>query len=150
MSIRNRLFHIAFLFMRPMTLGVRVIATNKQGHIALVRHTYVDGWHLPGGGVDNGEDCPSAALRELQEETGIVTDIKPKLHGLYFNRRASKRDHVALYLITGLDVEKIYISDREIAEARFFAFDALPDDVTYSTRRRLSEVFGDVDVSSEW
>ena len=47
--------HTIFRFTRPMTLGVRGIVIDPQACVFLVRHTYVPGWHLPGGGVDAGE-----------------------------------------------------------------------------------------------
>lgn len=36
---------------------------------------YLDCWHIPGGGVDEGEDKKEALIREVKEETGI--DISP-------------------------------------------------------------------------
>lgn len=36
---------------------------------------YLDCWHIPGGGVDEGEDMLAALKREILEETGI--DISP-------------------------------------------------------------------------
>jgi|TARA_R100001244_G_scaffold20643_5_gene21550 putative (di)nucleoside polyphosphate hydrolase len=35
---------------------------------------YPDAWQMPQGGIDQDEDAEAAALRELWEETGIVTD----------------------------------------------------------------------------
>ncbi len=36
---------------------------------------YPDAWHIPGGGIEEGEDEMDALAREMQEETGI--DISP-------------------------------------------------------------------------
>ncbi len=47
--------HRLFAFTRGMTLGVRAACFDEQGRIFLVRHTYVPGWYLPGGGVEHGE-----------------------------------------------------------------------------------------------
>ena len=39
---------------------------------------YSDCWHLPGGGVNDGENKEEALKREVKEETGLkILDIKP-------------------------------------------------------------------------
>ena len=58
-GLRARLFHLFFLIRRPVTLGVRaVIHDRAAGTVLLIRHTYVPGWQLPGGGVEIGETRP--------------------------------------------------------------------------------------------
>ena len=72
---------------------------DGEGRVFLVKHSYVAGWHLPGGGVETGETFLKALTRELAEEGNIVLTAPPVLHGIFFNGRASRRDHVALYVV---------------------------------------------------
>lgn len=43
------LFQAWWRMKRGTTLGVRVLAQREDGAIMLVKHTYMAGWHLPGG-----------------------------------------------------------------------------------------------------
>lgn len=141
--LRARLFHFAFLLKRPMTLGVRaVVHDSAAGTVFLIRHTYVPGWQLPGGGVESGETVLEALARELQEEANVALLSPPQLRSLHFNRAASRRDHVALYLVTDFRQTAPKTPDLEIAEAGFFPLDALPQATTRATRRRLAETLG--------
>ena len=139
--IRTRIAHWAFVFLRPMTLGVRGVVLDGQGRVLLVRHGYAVGWHFPGGGVEKGETCASALGRELAEEACVVIDGPTRLHGLFFNGRISPRDHVAVYVVENFRVTGERAPDAEIQEARFFPLDALPKGVTRGTRNRLEEIF---------
>ncbi|MGU3666886.1 NUDIX domain-containing protein [Methylobacterium sp. A49B] len=136
----RHLFHLGALASRGMTLGVRGIALDAQGCVALVRHTYVSGWHLPGGGVERGETAHDAMVREFREETGIVAGERLRLHGLYRNVVAAPRDHVALFILEAFTIPQPKVPDREIAACAFFPIDALPDDTTRGTRTRLDEL----------
>ena len=51
----RRALHFYWRFARAMTLGVRTLVIDGEGRIFLVKHSYVSGWHLPGGGVEVGE-----------------------------------------------------------------------------------------------
>src|SRR5215218_8967470 len=68
----RRFLHVYWRFARGLTLGVRAIVVDGQGRVFLVRHSYVAGWHLPGGGVEAGETLMTALARELAEEGNIV------------------------------------------------------------------------------
>ena len=67
----RRLLHVYWRFARAMTLGVRALVLDQEGRIFLVKHSYVSGWHLPGGGVERGETLRDALERELIEEGNI-------------------------------------------------------------------------------
>ncbi|MGA8171674.1 MAG: NUDIX domain-containing protein [Methylocystis sp.] len=148
--IATRLITFAALFQRPMTLGVRGLVIAPDGKVLLVRHTYVPGFYLPGGGVEGGETLMESLTRELAEEGNIAVDEPPALFGVYLNRAASSRDHVALYVVRAFRQTAPHVPDREIAEAGFFSPDALPEDATRATRERLDEVLRGAKVSPYW
>ncbi len=64
-SVTTRLIQGIGLVRNPFTLGVRVIVEDRNSRVLLVRHSYVTGWYLPGGGVDKGETMEEAACREV-------------------------------------------------------------------------------------
>ena len=146
----TRIFHFIFRLTRPMTLGVRAIVIDADDRVFLVRHTYVPGWHLPGGGVETGETLQEAVAKELREEGNIEMLAAPVLLGMYFNRRVSVRDHVAVYLIRAFRQTGPRKPDREIAECGFFPLAALPEATTQSTRARLREALEQQPPSQDW
>ena len=142
--------HTYWRFSRPVTLGVRGLVADGAGRVFLVKHSYVPGWHLPGGGVETGETMLTALARELAEEGNIQLNGQPQLFGMYFNARVSRRDHVALFIVRDFHQDKVPEPNREIIEHGFFALDALPPDTSRGTRARLDEVFKGVSVSELW
>jgi 8-oxo-dGTP pyrophosphatase MutT (NUDIX family) len=145
-----RLFHLWFVLSRPMTLGVRAIVLDAEDRVLLVRHTYIPGWHFPGGGVERGETLLTSLARELAEEANIALEGEPALHGMFFNRAVSSRDHIAVYVVRAFRQTAPRQPDREIAEARFFPRNALPDGAGRATRARLAETLDGVPLTPFW
>ncbi len=137
----RRALHLYWHFARGLTVGVRAVVIDRDGKVFLVAHSYVSGWHLPGGGVESGETLGTALNRELREEGNIELTEAPQLFGIYFNRRATMRDHVALYIVRAFRQSAPPKPNHEIVAHGFFAIDALPEATTQATRARLAEVF---------
>lgn len=148
-TVAKRIVHVFFFLSRGMTLGVRAACFDEAGRVFLVRHTYISGWHMPGGGVERRETGLQALHKEIREEGNLVAASTPQLFHVYFNNRTSDRDHVLLYR---LDVTQkaLKVPDREIAESGFFPLDALPEATTPATRRRLAELAGDMPPDDYW
>jgi ADP-ribose pyrophosphatase YjhB (NUDIX family) len=136
----RRLLHVYWRFARGLTMGVRAVVIDAAGRVFLVKHSYVAGWHLPGGGVEAGETLAAALTRELREEGNIELLEAPPLHSIYFNRRTSRRDHVALYVVRSFRQSAPPQPNHEIIDHGFFAPNALPPETTRGTRERIAEV----------
>jgi ADP-ribose pyrophosphatase YjhB (NUDIX family) len=145
-----RAVHLYGRFARGLTLGVRAIIVDGQERIFLVKHSYVSGWHLPGGGVEQGETMLAALARELKEEGNIELIEKPALYSVYFNSRISKRDHVALFVVRSFHQPSPPKPDHEIIAHGFFPIHALPGDTTAATRTRIAEALMGAPVSERW
>lgn len=148
-KLRNKVFHTWFLLTRSMTMGVRVAAFDDKRRIFLVRHTYVSGWHLPGGGIERGEAALEAVHKELQEEGNLVVKGEPELLAAFYNTHVTNRDHVLFYKCN-VEQTKPKQNDHEIAEAGFFDLKSLPDGVTSATQRRIDEIAAGLDHPVKW
>lgn len=127
--------------LRGISLGVRACVHDERGQVLLIRHSYLPGWHFPGGGVEFGETATEAVQRELAEEGGVSAIAPPRLVGLFRNPEWTPGDHIAYFQVehwapcpTSWGVE--------IDAAAFFPEQALPSDAHPSVRRRLAEAAG--------
>jgi 8-oxo-dGTP pyrophosphatase MutT (NUDIX family) len=146
----NRLAHLYWRFARGLTLGVRGLVLDGEGRVFLIKHSYVDGWQLPGGGVEVGETLLEALSRELREEGNIELTGRPQLHGVFFHPFYSRRDHVALYVVRTFRQTSQPRPNREIAAHGFFPVSALPPDTTAGTRVRIAEVVSGQTQTEHW
>jgi 8-oxo-dGTP pyrophosphatase MutT (NUDIX family) len=148
--ILHRLLHFYWRFSRGLTIGVRGLVVDPDGRVFLVKHSYIAGWHLPGGGVEQGETLVAALARELREEGNIELAEPPVLHAIYFNRRMSPRDHVAVYVVRSFRQTAAPQPNHEIVQHGFFRIAELPADTSPATRARIAEVVSGLPVSETW
>lgn len=146
----RRLLHFYWRFARGLTLGVRALVIDPAGRVLLVEHSYVDGWYLPGGGVEVGETLGDALARELREETNVELAGTPLLHGIFLNDHISRRDHVAVFVIRDFRQDTAPQPDHEIIAHGFFFPTELPDGTTPGTRARIAEVIGGAPIRARW
>jgi len=120
---------------RPVQLGVRIILV-QEGEVLLVRHTYMPGWHFPGGAMKRWETPLEAAAREANEEAGVELLEPPTFLGIFTTYFGGKSDHVAVYLCRKYRIRSA--SDRwEIAEVKRFTLDALPPQLSSNWHKFL-------------
>lgn len=119
---------------RPRTTGVRAICLTSEGRLVLVRHSYITGWFLPGGGPRGAEAALPALLRELAEEIGLVAHAQPELLFTLEQRADHKRDRQTIYLVGDARIQPRL--SLEIEAVGVFPLDCLPE-CHPSTRYKL-------------
>jgi ADP-ribose pyrophosphatase YjhB (NUDIX family) len=146
----RRCLHLYWRWSRGLTLGVRAVVLDAEKRIFLVKHSYTSGWHLPGGGVEPNETMRQALGRELLEEGEIEICGDPVFHGIYFNRRISRRDHVGVFVVREFRQLRQPQPNAEIVAHGFFSAGGLPEDTTAATRARIAEVLEDLPPPQHW
>jgi ADP-ribose pyrophosphatase YjhB (NUDIX family) len=132
----------------PMVVGATAIVEDEAGRVLVVRHSYLPGWHFPGGGVGAGEAPAAAVLRELKEEVGLLRCAPPELVGVFTRRIGWVTNHIVLYRVRQAQIA--FTPNLEIREAVFIDAAAPPPGTTAGTRRRLAELRGQAVQDLRW
>src|SRR3954453_11680800 len=99
--------------------------SDHGGNVLLSRRGDLNIWTLPGGRLDSGERLESAALREVEEETGVKAEIERAV-GLYY--LAGWRRMNVLYAAS-LSGGSLRDKTRETRANRYFSAGSLPQGV---------------------
>jgi 8-oxo-dGTP pyrophosphatase MutT (NUDIX family) len=135
--------------LRWKTKGVKVMLFNPAGELLLIRNTYGRS-HLfvfPGGGIKRRETPFAAALREIREEVGIACE-QLRFVSVHRNEGEGKRD--TIHLFAAVTAATPVADGVEVEEARFFALDVLPENVSAATLRRIAEYRGERPAAGDW
>jgi 8-oxo-dGTP pyrophosphatase MutT (NUDIX family) len=96
-------------------------------------------WSLPKGHIEPGETAEEAAVREVEEETGIIGRVVAPLGTIDFwfvaeDRRVHKTVHHFLLRALGGELSD---SDVEVSEVAWVPLDELESRLAYADERRL-------------
>jgi len=126
--------------------GVGVIVVDEAGSILLERRSDNGMWGLPGGAIEAGESVRQAALREVQEETGLHIRITGLL-GVYsepagrivtYPDKGDVAHLVDIAVIAEMISGKLTLS-RESLELRFFPLDSLPPEIVPPAQQPIQD-----------
>lgn len=143
----------------PYRKNVGVMLVNEDGHVWVGQRldSEVPAWQMPQGGIDEGENPREAALRELEEETGVsaklVTvlaeskdwigydlphDIVPKI---WKGRYRGQEQKWFLFRFHGVDADiTIEVKHPEFSEWRWLPADQMVDAIVPFKREVYEKV----------
>jgi 8-oxo-dGTP pyrophosphatase MutT (NUDIX family) len=113
------------MYMTPKHHRVRVLLLNDKDEVLLVRNWLGhQRWTLPGGGIRRSETPHEAAIREVEEETGIVLQSV----GTFTNPHAEARFTVACFIAAIPNTPPLISRYRrlEVLDTAWFPLSKLP------------------------
>lgn len=122
-------------------LQARTIVTNNSNDkILLVRNPGKDFWYIPGGGLEEGEDIKTCAIREMKEETGLNIDLGKLMYAQELHDEKTGTIHSEFIFLAKLKPGELFdelYKDEDpdgIAEAKWFSKDDLKNVIAYPKR----------------
>jgi 8-oxo-dGTP diphosphatase len=89
----------------------------RDGLVALVHRPRYNDWTLPKGKLDNGESFEEAALREVEEETGLRARLLRELPSVSYEVRG--RPKVVRYWLMEVESDEGFVANDEVDEVRW-------------------------------
>jgi 8-oxo-dGTP diphosphatase len=89
----------------------------RDGLVALVHRPRYDDWTLPKGKLDSGESFEEAALREVEEETGLHARLVRELPSVNYEVRG--RPKVVRYWLMEVESDEGFVANDEVDEVRW-------------------------------
>ncbi len=109
-----------------LTTDGAILEDNKILLIKRKNEPFKGKWALPGGFIEYGERVEDAVVREVFEETGIITAIKD-LVGIYSDPNRDPRGHI-ITVVYQLNMKGgVLKAEDDAADAKFFKINDLPE-----------------------
>jgi 8-oxo-dGTP diphosphatase len=110
------------------------VVLGAQGRVALVHRPKYDDWSLPKGKLDPGESFEQAALREVEEETGLRARLVRELPSVQY-RDNKDRPKVVRYWLMEVEHDPGFAPNDEVDELRWVPPDEALRLLTYDRDR---------------
>jgi 8-oxo-dGTP diphosphatase len=91
----------------------------RDGKIALVHRPEYDDWTLPKGKLDPGESFEAAALREVEEETGLRGRLVRELPAVFYEVRGRPKE--VRYWLMEVEADPGFEPNDEVDELRWLS-----------------------------
>ena len=89
----------------------------RDGRLAVVHRPRYDDWSLPKGKLDPGESFEEAALREVEEETGLRCRLVRELPAVEYEVRG--RPKLVRYWAMEVEDDTPFVPNDEVDEVRW-------------------------------
>jgi len=128
-------------------IGAGAFVERESGEFLLEKRRDNGLWGLPGGAVSPGETIEATAIREIQEETGLIVEITGFL-GIYSNPQDGRivcypdngdLAHIIDVIFIAYVVSGYLRASSESFEVKFFNRYALPEDIVHPAIRPIDD-----------
>jgi 8-oxo-dGTP diphosphatase len=117
------------------------VVIGEDGRVALVHRPRYDDWAFPKGKLDPGESWEGAALREVEEETGLRCRLGDELSPTSYRDPKGRAKVVRYWRMEPLDGE--FTASHEVDELRWVSLEDASALLSYEhDRELLREVIG--------
>ena len=123
--------------MRVEAAGGVVVRDSEAGtEVCLVHRPRYDDWTFPKGKLDPGESFEEAALREVEEETGLRCTLESELPSTEY-RDNKDRSKIVRYWQMEVDEDPGFVPNDEVDQLRWLPMDEASKLLTYERDSEL-------------
>ena len=113
-----------------ITVDGIIIKKNKIILIKRKNNPFKNIWALPGGFLEYNEKTEDGVIREIKEETGLITKVK-SLIGVYSDPNRDPRGHTISVVYELEILQELIKSGDDASEVNFFNINELPDVLSF-------------------